>query len=109
LGKIFFVQNGLVRSKEEVLAKWSQTEFVRSTGNVDAKGWLLDVLVCVERIRKREFTLDEVYAFEGHLQAKHPENHNVKAKIRQQLQFLRDKGVIEFLGRGRYRMKLTGE
>jgi type II restriction enzyme len=31
------------------------------------------------------------------LQAKHPENHNVKAKVRQQLQFLRDKGVIEFL------------
>jgi len=43
------------------------------------------------------------------LQAKHPENHNVKAKIRQQLQYLRDKGVIEFLGRGHYRMKLTNE
>jgi len=42
------------------------------------------------------------------LQAKHPENHNVKAKARsvQQLQFLRDKGVIEFLGRGHYRKRL---
>ena len=43
------------------------------------------------------------------LQAKHPENHNVKAKIRQQLQFLQDRGVVRFLGRGRYRMKLTDE
>jgi type II restriction enzyme len=107
LGKIFFVQNGVVRSKDEVLKKWSKTEFVKSTGNIESKGWLLDVLVCVERIKKQEFSLDDVYGFEVYLQAKHPENHNVKAKIRQQLQFLRDKGVIEFLGRGRYRMKLT--
>ena len=33
----------------------------------------------------------------AYLQAKHPENHNVKAKVRQQLQFLRDKGVVRFL------------
>jgi hypothetical protein len=33
----------------------------------------------------------------------------VRAKIRQQLQFLRDKGVIEFVSRGQYRMKLISE
>jgi len=44
------------------------------------------------------------------LEAKHPANHNVHAKARsvQQLQFLRDKNVIEFLGRGQYRMKGIG-
>ena len=98
LGKIFFVQNGVVRSKDEVLKRWSKTEFVRSTGNVDAKGWLLDVLVCVERIKKQEFSLDDVYGFEAYLQAKHPENHNFKAQVRQQLQFLRDKGWSAFWG-----------
>jgi type II restriction enzyme len=103
------VQNGIVRSKDEVLDKWSKTEFVKSTNNIEAKGWLLDVLVCVERIKKKEFSLDEVYAFEGVLKAKHPLNNNVRAKIRQQLQFLRDKNVIEFLGRGHYRMKLISE
>jgi type II restriction enzyme len=108
LGKIFYVQNGVPKSRDEVLEKWSKTEFVRST-NVEAKGWLLDVLVCVERIKKKEFSLDDVYAYESHLQAKHPSNHRVKAKIRQQLQFLRDKNVIEFMGRGQYRMKLTSE
>jgi type II restriction enzyme len=105
LGKIFFVRDGVVRSKDEVLESWSKTGFVKSTGNIEAKGWLLDVLRCVERIKKRDFSLADVYAFEGYLQTKHPENHNVKAKIRQQLQFLRDKGVIEFLGRGHYRMR----
>ena len=63
----------------------------------------------MERIKKQEFSLGDVYAFEGYLKAKHPSNNKVQAKIRQQLQFLRDKGVIEFLGRGQYRMKLTGE
>lgn len=109
LGKIFFVRDGVVKSKNEVLDRWSKTEFIKSTGNIEAKGWLLDVLVCVERIKKQEFSLDDVYGFEGYLQAKHPENHNVRAKVRQQLQFLRDKGVIEFLGRGQYRKKLTSE
>ena len=109
LGKIFFVQNGVVRGKDEVLEKWSKTGFVKSTGDVESTGWLLDILLCVEKIRKQEFSLDDVYAFEGHLKAKHPANHNVKAKIRQQLQFLRDKGVIEFMGRGRYRMKIANK
>jgi len=109
IGKIFYVQNGIVKSKNEVLDKWSKTEFVKSTGNIEAKGWLLDVLVCVERIKQQEFSLDDVYGFEAYLQAKHPENHNIKAKIRQQLQFLRDRDVIEFVGRGKYRVKLTGD
>lgn len=104
-GKIFYVENGVAKSKDEVLEKWSKTEFVKETSNVEAKGWILDVLLCVERIKKEEFTLDEVYAFEEYLQAKHPLNNNVKPKIRQQLQFLRDRGLIEFVGRGRYRMK----
>jgi len=105
LGKIFYVQNGIVKSKNEVLNKWSKTEFVRSTQDIESKGWLLDVLLCVERIKKPEFSLDEVYGFEKQLQAKHPSNNNVKAKIRQQLQFLRDRDLIEFIGRGQYRMK----
>ncbi len=103
------MRNGIVHSKDEVLAKWGKTEFVKSAVNVEAKGWLLDVLSCVEKIKHREFSLNDVYAFEGFLKAKHPLNNNVRAKIRQQLQFLRDKNVIQFLGRGRYRMKLTGE
>lgn len=103
-GKIFYVQNGIAKSKNEVLDRWNKTEFVKSTSNIEAKGWLLDVLMCVEKIKKDEFSLDDVYVFEGYLKAKHPSNNNVKPKIRQQLQFLRDKNVIEFLGRGRYRM-----
>ncbi len=104
-GKIYYVQDGNEINKNKVLDQWSRTDFIKATHDVDAKGWILDVLLCVERIKKEEFTLDEVYAFEGYLKAKHPQNNNVKPKIRQQLQFLRDRDLIEFVGRGRYRMK----
>jgi len=109
LGKIFYIQDGIIKSKNEVLNRWSKTEFVKSTHDVETKGWLLDVLVCVEKIKRRDFSLDEVYDFEDYLKAKHPSNNNVKAKIRQQLQFLRDKNVIEFVGRGQYRMRATSK
>ena len=61
---------------------------------------MLDVLLYVERIQKPKFTLDGVYAFESVLQARHPLNRNVRAKTQsgQQLQFLRDKGLVRFVG-----------
>jgi len=50
-------------------------------------------------------TDQDVYAFEKDLAVTHPENKNVKPKIRQQLQFLRDKGYLTFLGEGLYKLK----
>jgi type II restriction enzyme len=55
LGKIFYVQNGIPKSKNEVLDRWNKTQFVKSTSNIEAKGWLLDVLVCVEKKRRVNF------------------------------------------------------
>jgi type II restriction enzyme len=60
---------------------------------------------CVESLGKRDFTLDEVYAFERHLGERYPGNLNVKPKIRQQLQFLRDRDFIDFVSRGNYRLR----
>jgi len=108
-GKVFYIQNGIPINKGDVLEKWSRTGFVKKTQDVEAKGWLLDVLLCVERIKKKEFTLKEVYRFEPFLKSKHPTNNNIQAKIRQQLQFLRDKNVIDFLGRGKYALKIINE
>jgi len=50
-----------------------------------------------------ESTIQDVFAFAAHLQRLHPANRHVRDKIRQQLQVLRDLGLIEFLGRGGYR------
>ena len=57
----------------------------------------------VKAIGRPEFTLDEVYAHEAALAALYPGNNNVRPKIRQQLQVLRDRGWLAFSGRGTYR------
>ena len=59
---------------------------------------------CIDKIDKREFSLNDVYAFEKLLEQKHPNNMHIKDKIRQQLQFLRDKGYLDFVARGKYRL-----
>lgn len=36
--------------------------------------------MCMKRINKTEFSLDDVYTFESVLQGKRPENNNVKGE-----------------------------
>jgi type II restriction enzyme len=103
-GKIFFIKNEKVEPKEKVLADWKKTLFLRDEKEISAKGWLLDIMRSVEKLDKREFNLDDVYAFEGVLSKLHPDNKHIKDKIRQQMQVLRDKNYLQFLGRGLYRL-----
>ncbi len=101
-GKIDLIKNRIAEPKEKVVQRWERTAGLRKK-SFKQMGWVADVLRCVEQIGASEFTLAEVYAFENYLGELHPENNNVRPKIRQQLQILRDAGVLEFLGRGRYR------
>lgn len=101
-GKIFLIKNAQTINKDLVKETFSKTLFLR-TKNKDAKGWILDVMNCIDLIKEETFSLDEVYKFEQKLKIKYPNNNYIKDKIRQQLQLLRDKGFIEFLGRGKYK------
>lgn len=101
-GKVFLVKNGKIINKQIVQDSFKKTLFLREKSK-NAKGWILDILNCIDLINKETFMLEEVYAFEEKLKLKYPQNNFVKDKIRQQLQILRDKGIIEFNGRGRYR------
>ncbi|WP_244661633.1 hypothetical protein [Mesorhizobium huakuii] len=56
-------------------------------------------------IGSTDFDIEQIYAFERKLSALYPNNRNVRPKIRQQLQLLRDNGYLEFLARGRYRVR----
>lgn len=104
IGKIFLIKQQRVEPKEKVLTEWKKTLFLREEKEISARGWLLDVMRCIEKVGKREFTLDDVYAFETDLSALHTENKHIKDKIRQQLQILRDKGYLDFVSRGCYRL-----
>lgn len=103
-GKIFYIKNGNFENKKDVLINWQRTLFLGETKKADLKGWILDVMICIDSLNKKEFTLAEIYKFESILSQKHPENKHVKDKIRQQLQFLRDKGYLEFVESGKYKI-----
>ena len=60
------------------------------------------MLLTIRHIGRREFALSDVYADSDRLARLHPENRHIEAKIRQQLQKLRDMGLISFLGGGKY-------
>lgn len=96
-----FSQNQQVIPRNNVTQQFQQTLFLREQ-SIESRGWTLDVMKCVDKLPER-FTLAQVYSFSDVLQSIYINNNNVHAKIRQQLQILRDKGMIEFLGRGNYR------
>lgn len=103
-GRIYYVRNGRIERADTVLKNWQKTLFLRDEKAPGQKGWTLSVMKCIDALEKKEFSLDEVYAFENALARQFPGNHHVKDKIRQQLQVLRDKGYLEFGGKGRYKL-----
>jgi hypothetical protein len=66
-------------------------------------GWLQLTLEGISRIPSGDFTMNEVMAAcEGLAAERFPENRHVREKLRQQMQRLRDLGLVLFLGNGRY-------
>jgi type II restriction enzyme len=106
-GKIFLVRDGQQIPRDQVREQWRSTLFLKDQ-NPSARGWLLEVMKCVELVGEREFTLNDVYGQEERLRRLYPGNRNVRPKIRQQLQVLRDRGYLDFVGRGRYRLRPLG-
>jgi len=102
VGKVFYVKKSKIITKKDVMKKWGRTAFLRSQNNIEARGWALEILRNIQSLNTREFTLQKMYDFEGQLKSKYPNNNFIRAKIRQQLQVLRDAGLIVFKGRGRY-------
>ena len=101
-GKIFYVKDREIINKNKVLDDWNKTLFLKNSNNIEVKGWLLDIMQCIEKLDEKKFSLRDLYIFENYLKIKHPENNNIQAKIRQQLQSLRDKGYLKFTNRGNY-------
>jgi len=104
IGKIKLVDNSIAVDRNAVQRIWQKTLFLKDKNEVESRGWLLDVLKCIEMLNLENFNLQQIYAFEGYLAIKHPNNRHIKDKIRQQLQVLRDKGIVEFEARGNYRL-----
>lgn len=101
-GRIFLVKDSQIISQKNVLNKWSSTAFLKSK-KTDSRGWIIDIMNCLDKIKNNVFSLNEIYTFENQLKLKYPNNNHIKDKIRQQLQILRDSGILEFSKKGTYK------
>lgn len=103
-GKIDIVQDEQPIPKKQVLDTWRRTTFLEGRSKAD-QGWTVNILRMIDKLSTNEFSLKQAYTYEKDLKKLFPQNNFIRAKIRQQLQVLRDQGVVEFLGRGRYRRR----
>jgi len=101
--RIPIVANGTARPAHEVRRAYRRLRPLEKL-KVEKRGWTLDVLTVVRSLNKPQFCLSDVYARANELAKLHPNNAHVRDKIRQQLQVLRDLGLLEFLGSGEYRL-----
>jgi type II restriction enzyme len=101
-GKIHFIKNNQTIERSDILSAWNKTEFL-SKQKKESRGWTIEVMKLLDKIQTHDFYLKDIYKFENDLKNKFPNNNFVKDKIRQQLQVLRDKNIIDFLGNGHYK------
>jgi type II restriction enzyme len=99
-GRISVIQNGEAAPPARIVAGMRRAAAVG--GSLETRSWLVETLRCIDQLG-RDFTLAELYAFEPAFRTRFPSNRHIRPKLRQQLQRLRDAGLIAFLGAGRYR------
>ncbi len=102
--RIPVISEGRPVSPEQVRKHYSRIQPLEKLPT-EKRGWTLDVLNIVRSLERDTFDLADIYANDHKLAALHPQNRHVRDKIRQQLQILRDVGILEFLGGGEYRIK----
>jgi len=69
------------------------------------KGWNFIVYTLIKNNFKHDsFSLNNLYKYEIYFSLVYPSNYHIKAKLRQTLQNLRDKGLLEFKEKGNYRL-----
>ena len=107
-GRIQLINSGVLLSKDDTRQQYALTQKLASTKPVN-RGWTAAILSALHRLHQPRFTLGDAYRLEPELALLYPQNRNIKAKIRQQLQVLRDAKLIIFEQRGVYRLAYAQE
>lgn len=99
-GKLLIANNYGIISKTKIL---NETRKITSLYNIDSQKskWKMEILKIIDQLDSK-FELQDVYQYSRKLEMLFPDNNHVKDKIRQQLQFIRDDGIIVFLSAGKY-------
>lgn len=101
--RIPIIVDGVALPQKQVRQQYARIRPLEKL-KTDQRGWTLDVLNAIRSLDKNELDLADVYRSEEKLSKLHPDNRHVRDKIRQQLQVLRDLGLVDFLGGGDYRL-----
>lgn len=97
--KIPLITEGVEADRRDVREQYARIARLQVL-KPEQRGWTLDVLRCVESLPNSVFTNDDIYTSETELSRLYPQNRHVRDKIRQQLQVLRDRGLLRQLRRG---------
>lgn len=108
-GKIYYIKNWKPRDKWYVLEDWQKTIFLSEKTSLESKWWMIDTMLCIEMLGKKEFTLKDMYSFTKILKEKYPQNNHIEEKIRQQLQNLVKVGYISRIKDGLYSINLANQ
>jgi type II restriction enzyme len=99
-GRITIINNEKIENKTVVNKTWRKMFFLANK-KPEFRGWTSDVLKIVQE-QNILFSIEDIYKYENYFKELHPENNNIRAKIRQQLQILRDNKILKFKERGIY-------
>lgn len=102
-GEIALIDQGIAHSKMEVRHRF-QRFLPLANLPLEQRGWTTLTLAVIRRLALSSFSLSDMYDREQQFAAAYPRNRHIRPKIRQQLQVLRDLGVLSFEGSGRYRV-----
>ena len=101
-GRIPIIANGRANKREATRKAFSRLQFIAKMP-VTRRGWAASLLNLLRQLPNDSFSLDDAYKFEVNFARLYPENKNIRPKIRQQLQVLRDAGILRFVSRGQYK------
>jgi type II restriction enzyme len=102
---IEIIKGGIVRPRESVRKQFRRLNRLREVP-LERRSWTMLTLSVLRTLQRSEFSLAEIYNREHLFSSVYPDNRNIRAKVRQQLQVLRDLGYLEFCGAGTYRLML---
>lgn len=100
-GRIAYVSDFQRVSPADFSRGWKRVEFLDEY-SPQGRGWLSLTMYLIRCLGKASFELRDLYALEHVARQAFPDNLHVRAKLRQQLQRLRDSGWLDFQGRSRY-------
>lgn len=104
-GRIPLIREGVEVKQDRVRERYALGEKFKPFSPV-ARGWTTAVLEALHNLHKPLFTVADAYAIEAKMSKLYPSNKNVRPKIRQQLQVLRDAGLLVVETRGVYRFAI---